>query len=65
MENVLDSVVEALRRDPNRKFVFAEMVIKLNSLDSLFCSGERGIIGIQTIVVLHIFFFLNCHVWMG
>lgn len=26
MENVLDSVVEALRRDPNRKFVFAEMV---------------------------------------
>ncbi|GAY53766.1 hypothetical protein CUMW_151540 [Citrus unshiu] len=25
VENVLDSVVEALRRDPNRKFVFAEM----------------------------------------
>ncbi|GMI86351.1 hypothetical protein like AT5G66150 [Hibiscus trionum] len=25
VQNVLDSVVEALRRDPNRKFVFAEM----------------------------------------
>ncbi|WCJ28983.1 Alpha-mannosidase [Euphorbia peplus] len=25
VENVLDSVVEALRRDPNRKFIFAEM----------------------------------------
>ncbi|EXC35339.1 Lysosomal alpha-mannosidase [Morus notabilis] len=25
VENVLDSVVESLRRDPNRKFVFAEM----------------------------------------
>lgn len=31
VENVLDSVVEALRRDPNRKFVFAEMVKQLNS----------------------------------
>lgn len=26
VENVLDSVVVALHRDPNRKFVFAEMV---------------------------------------
>lgn len=26
VENVLDSVVMSLRRDPNRKFVFAEMV---------------------------------------
>jgi hypothetical protein len=31
VENVLDSVVEALLRDPNRKFVFAEMVSALNS----------------------------------
>lgn len=30
MENVLDSVVESLLRDPNRKFVFAEMVSSLN-----------------------------------
>jgi hypothetical protein len=30
VENVLDSVVEALLRDPNRKFVFAEMVSALN-----------------------------------
>lgn len=28
VQNVLDSVVESLQRDPNRKFVFAEMVIK-------------------------------------
>ena len=28
VQNVLDSVVEALVRDPNRKFVFAEMVNK-------------------------------------
>ncbi|KAF8035454.1 hypothetical protein BT93_C1469 [Corymbia citriodora subsp. variegata] len=30
VENVLDSVVEALARDPNRKFVFAEMVNSAN-----------------------------------
>lgn len=30
VENVLDSVVEALLRDPNRKFVFVEMVSALN-----------------------------------
>jgi hypothetical protein len=28
VENVLDSVVESLRRDSNRKFVFVEMVMK-------------------------------------
>ena len=26
VENALDSMVASLRRDPNRKFVFAEMV---------------------------------------
>lgn len=31
MENTLDSVVVALLRDPNRKFIFAEMVAKISS----------------------------------
>lgn len=26
VRNVMDSVMDSLRRDPNRKFVFAEMV---------------------------------------
>lgn len=30
MENVLDSVVVALLRDPNRKFIFAEMVAQIS-----------------------------------
>lgn len=33
VENVLDSVVESLRRDSNRKFIFAEMVMK----KGIFC----------------------------
>lgn len=31
MENVLDSVVDSLLRDSNRKFVFAEMVTSFSA----------------------------------
>lgn len=44
MENVLDSVVEALQRNPNRRFVFAEMVSSLNC-EVLRLISERILFG--------------------
>ncbi|KAL3720558.1 hypothetical protein ACJRO7_005382 [Eucalyptus globulus] len=40
VENVLDSVIKALARDPNRKFVFAEMVYSVNFRLSLMHISE-------------------------
>lgn len=37
VENVLDSVVVSLLRDPNRKFIFAEMVAWIPSFLMMIC----------------------------
>lgn len=56
MENVLDSVVEALLRDPNRKFVFAEMVSALNC--EVFMR-VRCLVGFECEGIRFVFFFFD------
>lgn len=51
VENVLDSVVVALLRDPNRKFIFAEMV-SLN-----FFVSDHDFVLFSCIVSLMVFVF--------
>jgi len=44
VENVLDSVIEALAQDPNRKFIFAEMVSSVNFRFSLMHTSEGSLL---------------------